>query len=466
MIQTGISPGIVAAFIFILFDIIVLAVVDFLLIHAVCHLYYRNINTGSSTEVKSLAIPGVVTNLLGSFRSLTNCSALLVKVILVAAVFLVNLDVNNELIPIVKPKRLQAVYEFNASQAEWDGFDDRSRAVTRREEFTRVRCSVRSGENYTFYQPAFNLTGSVTLQDEKDFNQGIGTQYLVDHESLTCLTPDVVENPRPLMKVVNCSHFGYQGCEYPARYELNVTLRQDLTKSRNMTMDFGAGKFPYTIIEYNQDDVREAFPEYDNPKMYCLEQCRGLFQSCCNGLNEGNCSKNIRTCNVVARNSTHTILEKWIVERQEGVNVVLVRNHPGPVMEGSLEIGKDRAVYLLACYPRSFDWWVYAGLIMTKSYVYRYIPTSYSMKDSVGRTVIPTYSIVLGTVILFIVVVACIVYCVTLMRDERPRFNTVNGLSSILREELYPTGNSLREGGLVAVFGVKDADNKVRFKPL
>lgn len=287
---------------------------------------------------------------------------------------------------------------------------------------------------------------------------------MVNYRTLLCLSPSIVDFPAPILKVVGCSHLGSTYCANSSLFQRTLKKLGDSMESSNFNIAAGTGKIGFHIFSMNSTDVQRGFPEYENATMHCLQQCVGINSRCCGRREETNCRTVLTPCLMVSQNGTHTLLEKWMITNEFEHNVSLSRRHPGPVILGTYNFGLNRAAIALLDVQTSMAWWEFAGVILTDSLVYRYQPREYQMKRGATRTLIPTYSIVLGAAILLLVFIGCIVYWFTLRFDHRPRFNTVDGLSSIMRKEIFQCGNSLQEGGAIVVSEYVDEDDILRIR--
>lgn len=355
------------------------------------------------------------------------------------------------------------MYDFIPTDEEWNAHKG-SRVVERIVEYSGKSCVIRENDTAVFYQVAFNLSGNKILSNETEVPNAEDGLFEIDYRSLLCLSPERVANPRPIMKVVSCSHLGSTSCANSSLLKRTLKMGQQTLASYKFDITAGSGKIGYGFLVMNSDDVKLGFPEYENPTLYCLQQCVGLYSRCCRRRGETNCRKIWTPCLMVSQSATHTLFERWIITNEFENNVSMIRHYPGPVVEGIFNFGRNRAVVALLDIRTSMAWWEFAGAILTESLVYRYRPTMYVMKRGSTRTFIPTYSIILGAAILLVVFTGCVLYWFTLRHDRRPRFNTVGGLSSILRKEVFQCGNSLQKGGAVVVSECAEEDDVLRIR--
>lgn len=114
-------------------------------------------------------------------------------------------------------------------------------------------------------------------------------------------------------------------------------------------------------------------------------------------------------------------------------------------------------------------WASFSTQVVTEGAIYRPLPNSTEV-TIVGapetRTAIPIYVIVIISVLLLITIVARIATNLTIEKDERPRLNTINGLSSIAREESELIGASLVQGRTMSVGIMKLEGSEGHFGPV
>lgn len=467
MFTIDIPSGYVLAVFFVVFDVICLAITDVLLTRFVCALYYRDIHAGNVIDVHSLDIPGIVNYLVGKWFSFANLVTLFIKITLITFVFFINFKVNSTDGFEYKMERRKATYDFVPTDAEWGSGN--VRAVARRAEFTRLSCREFDGDKVTFYRSVFNLTDDLVLLDETNVPNATNGIYPVNDDSFLCVSPRHVRdsNADPILFVKGCSSLGTTTCANSTEYRRTVTSVRPI-KSLQFPISAGTGVMGYGAEWYNNTDIARVFPEYVNPSLFCLQQCFGIQNRCCRTREDTNCRKIITPCLIVAedREKNETLFERWLLENEMGSSLVLVRTHPGPIIAGVYNFGVNRKSVALLDVQTSVNWWEYAGVLLTDSFVYRYAPRVYERKEPTRPTFIPLESIVLGALMLCILIFGAVGIGMTIGTDERPRFNTVNGLSSILREEHSSTGNSYREGASVLLGFSHRASGKLHLGPV
>lgn len=316
----------------------------------------------------------------------------------------------------------------------------------------------------------FNLEDNVDLLNETDVPVAGMREITVNDSSIICLSPKFVSNHAvdPILMVRGCSTLGSVDCANSTEYQRAITAAPNENLSVSFDISYDLGSIGYGTTVFNSTDVAKGFPEYVNPNLICLAQCVGLQDECCQNAQSTNCRKIIKPCLIFAedKEKNETLFERWTISNQVGDKVYLSRTHPGPILEGVFNFGLDRARVALINVHTSVSWWEYAGVLLTDSFVYRYTPRDYELKKASRPTFIPLETIVLGALFVLIVMIGCIAIRISIGEDERPRFNTVNGLSSILREENTPTGNSYREGKNALLGLVRNRSQRLHFGPV
>lgn len=470
-----IPSGYVLAFFFILFDVLCLALVDVLLIRLSCSLYYREISEGRSLNIRSFDIPGVVTYLVGKATSFANIVTFSLKIIVIVFIFFINFNVESA----KDGERFSsmdftATFDFIPTNEEWNNAS-RIRAVERSPEFSRWSCKDHPDPEdpykVTFYRTAFSLSNSAILLNETDIPNATAAQYPIDSTTLLCLSPKNVSEKyiRPILKVLGCSKLiPDQNCYNSTKISRTIDAQINVSSARYFSVPAGTGKIGYGFKSMNETQVKKGFPEYSNPKLHCVLQCLGLTGPCCGNRRDRNCRKSVTPCILVEKNEKYntTLLEKWYITENSGVNIRMERMYPGPILEGLIDLDTNRAGVSLLDVDTNSNWWEFAGVILTDSLVYRYNPQKYDIRYTATPTEIPPETIILGALTLCVVIFGSIAVYFTIGRDNRPRFNTVNGLSSILREERFPTGHSFREGN-IAILGLsREPSGRVRLGPI
>lgn len=449
MFTLNIPSGYVLAIFFVVFDVLCLAVTDVLLTRFVCILYYRDINKGCPVLVRSLDIPGVVTYLVGKWFSFANLLTFFIKIVMLVFVFIINFKVESTDGFQYYIERRNCTYDFIPTKAEWD-VQNRNRIVERRGEFTRLSCREFQGDSVTFYRSVFNLKDDTVLINETDVPNVQSGQYGVNDNSFICLSPRYARNSSvdPILKVKGCSRMDSPSCSTSMEYRRTIIANRNEDADGDFTIVAGTGRITYGSLLFNKSDIAKGFSQYVNPSLHCLQQCYGVSGACCRNRQDTNCRKIITPCLIVAEDNirNETLFERWMLVNESGSTIELVRTHPGPIVEGVFNFSRNRANAALLDVQTSTNWWELAGTILTDSFVYRYVPQNYELKKAIRAAFIPLETILLGSLTILIVISGSIASWILFGGDERPMFNTINGLSSILREENIPSGLSLKQG--------------------
>lgn len=466
MIQLDVRPGIVGAVFFIIFDVLILAILDVILAHVVCAIYYRQIQYGSPIDVKSADIPGITTYLLGKLFTITNIFALGLKIGFIVIVFFVNVDINNGRATSFFPETRTSTFHFNASDAEWASSINRT--VERRFEKSR-RCFNITGEQneqIKYFRLAFNLTsGSPAVTNE---TQGDHGSIPIDEASIFCLNGSV-KNPQPLVNVLGCSPFLTDRCRNGTIIELQAdTTTTDLEFIvRFPDFPIPGTTMDYKILSFQDSGLKEAFPVYTDPKLYCTDICNGVEErQCCAPRTIGPCNPPKRPCVLRASINGNTLVERWNMIEQKGAIRTLQREFPGPVFEGNVDFGIAQLAHTLFDFSKSMDWRLFSGTLIANALIYRADLLQFERLETRVVTTMPIYAIALGASALAIAVIAQIIVHFTIGKDDRPRFNSIDGLSSIVREENSPSGSSYKTGATAVVGLSTRGISDVHFGPL
>lgn len=455
--EIRVRPGYVSAFYFVLFELFLVPLVDNILSHVVNYLCYRDIYRGTKIDLKSADIPGITACLIGKRYSLLNMLVLIVKCALLAMIF--EMDLSIETSEIHNRETRTATFMFNASDSQWENQVHVINRPYSRLQYCR-KLDVETGE-IIYYSAAFNLENGTVLQNETTSLEH-DSSYNVNGSTFQCLGPhDVYDEYVVLnMRVVGCS----------TRTKYYCTRRDEMTKT--WKYEFYTG--PFTVSPYafdrnsfndskigfmNQTIVDEIWSEINSPTLVCLQKNlpgkissdrpNVVMQTDC--LLSGKVSK------------TETLLEHWRYDS----GGKLRRYYAGVVLEGDVDIGKSVRISILWYLSRAVDWEVLSSLLLSYSMVYEPIQRNFTKIGEIEYevTVIPDFAIPLTVSVVSIAIIIQIVVYFTIGKDRRPRINTINGISSVLREEKQPTGRSLRRGRPATLAWYFDHGRGPRFGP-
>lgn len=437
--EIRVRPGYVSAFYFVLFELFLTSLVDNILSHIVNYLCYRDIYRGIRIDLKSADIPGITACLIGKRISVINILVLMVKCALLAMIFVMDLTIESS--EVHSQETRSATFMFNASDSQWENQIHIINRPYSRLQYCR-KLDLETGE-IIYYSAAFNLENGTVLQDETSFLHH-DNSYNVDGSTFQCLGPnDVYEE-----YVV--SNLRVAGCSTRTKYY--CTRRDETTKL--WQHEFYTGPFivsPYTFnretfddssIEFmNQTIVDEIWSELNFPTLVCLKKT--LPGKAGSKHPYGETQTDCLLSGKVSR--TETLLEHW---RYDSNDSKLHRYYAGVILEGDVDIGRSVRISILWYLSRAVDWAVLSSLLLSYSVVYEPIQRRFTRIGEIEYkvTVIPDFAIPLAVSVVALAVIIQLVTCCTIGKDTRPRLNTINGISSVLREEKQPTGRSLRHG--------------------
>lgn len=457
-LELNLQPGIVTAMFFILFDLIMLSLFDVILAKTVCILYYYRINKGKALSVTSADIPGVTTCLVGSFLDPTNIIAILVKLGLLIIVFNVNIDTRTSF----SSMRLTSTFNFNSSEA---AFPPDAFKVVERRKGDASACRQNTDAGVIFYRQGFNLSLSenqtspeteiVPLSDE-DIQL-----YLIDGSTLTCMSPDFVPNFQPLLEVKGCSAYARGDCSvesvrsFVTDGDVIGTTDSDSFDASNSPSD-PQTFFPFKT--FNQEQARDVWGVVggdDIDSAVCVKIDAGLPLS----------RSSLTLCTVLSKIGNDTLLELWESTKiVDDVGFNMTQKMPGPLLKGQYDIGRSLCLILLkqAYSIKDYDWRSVAALLLVEGLLYsRYNLITVKSVSSRIVTEVPLISLGIAFGVFGLVVIFLIAVFLMTGHDKRPKINTIDGLSSILREEFNPTGSSYTTGR-TSVIGLFDSPTETR----
>lgn len=435
--EIRIGPNFVSTLYFVLFTLIVLPLVDDVVTRLVNYVAYKNIFRGQPIRLESADIPGITTGLLGKWFSPTNVVALLLKCVLLGIIFV--LDLNIETFEVHSREVRQATFVFNASDSQW-----RQRKPTVNRPFSRLqycrKLTVNTGE-ITYYGTAFNLRNDSLLTDQNATRGSTTNDSSIDGNSFQCLAPQqvyehyVVKN----LHVKGCSLVQQKFCTsqdpvslaWPGSFNGGSFVISPLLYDR---YTFDDAKVPFV----DQVQVQSVWTSLASPSLVCLiKQLPGNSSGI--GSTETDCLLHGRT------QDTNTLLEHWkyVPDANE-----IHRSFAGILLRGDVDIGKSVRISMLWYMHQDADWSVLSALLLGYSMVYEERPMNFTRIGEVeyAVTVIPDYAVPLICALVVSAIIAKVIVCLTIGKDKRPPINTINGISSILRQQVFRSVNSLTYG--------------------
>lgn len=508
----NLSTGYLSAFFFILFDLLLNTFLDYSFTWIASANNHRLIRHGAIVTVGSADIPGITGYLIGSRFSFINVTLTAFKVAFYSFILIVELSIDRQTYPNLIAKSNTGRFRFDPSDSEWGG-DKHRRAIQRPHGFI-WQCSEEDNEAITFYSVSFNLTSDIINSTEADIvsQSGLDDDSVnVIGGSLKCMSPGNVDSKdiQEVLRISGCSPLSEQRCTFGISKPLKVDTDfidgdfGEFNSDRVGSTASGIDSYPlYHVFKMKNLSFTEqlgyAYHNYSVSSFTCavpdrtetqLEQIfrvnddqmsgdRAMRQTFTSSQAERQAKKfNAWSCILIARRGEKlTLVELWDFDR---VNKSLSRPFAGPILQGNISIGERIRNRLLYQTFHSFSWLTFSALIVSEAAVFEPVNQTFLIQKNDDNPVTVT-KLPLSIVISVMVVTSLIttVYiCVYMMNlnDERPKINTVNGLSSVARDVQYPSDNSLRKGpGItlalsqrmegVAHFGPIDETHQVAFR--
>lgn len=471
----NLSPGILSALLFVIMDILIIGLLDVVLTRVVCILYFRNVNNGQPIVVKSADVPGLTHFLIGTPWSLVNMGAILCKISLLAIIFVGNIDIgDNTQRPVSRMRNATFVLRPND-----DVLSDPKRDYAVRRRFDRSKfCVNRYNHNATldYYPIRFNLANGMHLKQDVVFNVTDTNvkRYDVDDASVVCMSPTETENEMKLQRVWGCTRIAET--DHPTR------CKSVVSHQINKSFDYDAlsiearlnGRLVSQIFKYSAENVSTLFSD-DYPT---LEKRLTCFSTNLHDVKQADLR--YMHCLLVAFNKTtatsfQTIIERWVLEVDRGERF-FVLPYRGVIFDGIFNITEAAAEAYLENLFLESDYESMSGDLIAVSSIYRAFTTdqqrqfiqydtrgeSQAAFATISKTVVGLLAA--ATAVIFL---AFVVTTLLLRFDKRPRFNTIDGLSSIVREEYAPSGQSYKDEGKKAILGLRfTKDDKMHFGPI
>lgn len=111
--------------------------------------------------------------------------------------------------------------------------------------------------------------------------------------------------------------------------------------------------------------------------MCCVMKSYGISGRCCRNKGPRKFRKRITPCVNVSKNKTHTLIEKWYVNDNNGWNTSLVRILLGAPINKSVDSESKRVILFLLDHETDLTWWDFAGVLLIDPLVYRCHPTTH-----------------------------------------------------------------------------------------
>lgn len=458
-----IDNGVVSAFYFIFLDIFLLTCLDGALSRLLSHYYYREIYDGNPLWLRSGDIPGVTNFIIGCRLSPVNLAALATKVLFISMVFLLDLNIFAE--PSNPTVRLLSTFELHSPMIPNEGTDFFYTEVFRPWERT-VSCyrvpktTMPANNSITFYHVVFNLTnGNEYLQDDvRPLPASAQKVIFVNHTTMTCLSPNNVRESKALVSVLGCSSLGRDpgsNCNRPANAKRTAPFIRAKINREAEQYTISLDNYTFSSIQFGAPELNRTFPEYvgegKNTTMLCFRSMYPL-------------AKQTKTwCLLKMIENGTTLFERWDYDWKIET---MQRVFAGPIFDTVLDLKLNRLLYYGRDAGPYSTWLDLSKKILYHSMVYKFEDNTVRLlKGGSTLTVIPTYCVV---VFVTFTVVICVLQVLVrqFVVSHHPLLNSIDGISSIGREESKPSGKSLVNGSTMIIGLSKIYDKVIHLGPL
>lgn len=466
MIEIRNGAGFISAFYFVFLDLVLITLLDSVLSRLLSFYYYRKIYSGRPMRIQATnTILGLANSFLKPWHSLPNMIALLIKVIFVGSVFFLDLNIDAKKIMVFEKQRY-----FGAYSANIDVFTGEEDSLGLKPFRFIMDCKEMDGDNGTYYQVAFNFTpnvGDVDTPNVEDVDSAIDLIPIYNESTTICLSPKFVKQPKESLVVLGCSELGRVNgtpCEYEARLSKNATALSffNLSEGTASIIEFSAktkNYYSYSRFEFNRSVVISIFPEYVDAEVVeitCLRTLMGLpdlvFTT---------------QCHLFVFRNGETLIELWTYN-EDSRNIA--RKFAGPIFKGKVTFlfkQKERIIWQ-SFVASSSNWQSLSDIIVFEISVFDDSQQTIEiLTKEVIVSQIPSFSVGIVIAMVVICISSFVITSLTVDRtDNRPHLNTINGLSSIAREERDPSGASTTKGTTMVLGLILQNDGTVRLRPL
>lgn len=463
--------GYVNAFYFILLDLVALSLFDIAFAKVASAQYLRRIRKGKALRARSTDIPGVSSYLIGGYLLPINMIILLIKVLLFTAICLMEVDIEGRVIHNGDGVILNGNYVFNTSvqRDTWDDYEVVEKQLTIARDCVLLNQSANTIE---FYNTAFNLTGDqlVTIGSTGFTATDYYDAIPIRKDTIQCLSPEFVldASVRRSLKVVGCSQvMGKTTCtnESVVSVPMVIPSIQDARTMVNISLYTLDGTTVYTTaILFGEEDTRyrdsiaQLSNDYKDANSVCLFWYTGNDAQIEDQTGVLHC-----LVDVYFATTNSTLVERWDYNFADSQ---FERSFPGPLFEGNVRVPLNMAAGLLRQYSAN-SWFTISTMLFSIGSYYQ--PTDIKidkLSSRVNGSEVKLRSAIGVGVFVLIAIVFRTVLKFTLDNDEWPQLNTVNGMSSVIREEREPSGRSLVTGQPTVLGFAEVEKSTIRFGPL
>lgn len=464
VVEFNLSSGHVSAIYFVLLEFVMLAVIDIMLIHVVSSLWYRRIINGVALEVKTAEICGVANSLVGRYSAPPNLFAYAVKITLLGFILLTDVNIDSRVVEITseKPITLTGTFGFDPSHKPW--------GLTLFKAVTRPTpdisgCRITNNETITFFRIHFNFTDNVVYEDEDE-----DEIYPINDSTIICSkNGSVPYKEENVLEIVNgCSDLGTTRCSNESIFERSFDVRERRPYPDpvpfELFLEWSKGETISYLVQNYTKAAPEIWPEYtrgkySKPTLACTSSTFKIEVS-----DNNYETRSLESCIVTAEVGNGTLVELW---QHDGNKSTFTRLFPGPIFARRLDVGQTfKGIILRELRDQFYSWESFSARLIARGVVYEksIVPVT-EVLGTKTVVVIPLYNLIIVGVLLLITAIVSVIVIRTVANDTKPRINTINGLSSIAREETDPTGRSLDAGNPMKI-GLTKRDEDAHFGPL
>lgn len=464
LVDFDLQPGVLSAIAFVTLEAIAIGLIDYATGRVLSWYYYRMLAKGQKITLQEANVPGVTRYQIGRRFAIHNIFATLVKIVVLAIIFYINLSITSRTIRRETYPIEMSTFVMSSSDDAWD----RDRNYTVRREYDESRsCYERNDDEITFFPIVFNLTNNVVLEnDDQHPNQNSSQYYFVNVSTIICANPQNMIDPKPLAKIVGCSRKVSGGCRNSTDVVVPTNSTDNVLWISNGDSKISSGERFYNVTIFDPDDVQKWFPEYtkNETSFNCLSYYVGSIQDE---------QRRNTECLLVYRPGKQTMVEKWRLYYDSSLDdLIFFLHQPGPVFEGDISFGEGVLFSVLRIVDSdrfSRDDYVKLGanlVALSSEFVGRtkvYLPEEKTVSS------MPVVAIGFAFAIFTGAIFASVLVIIAVMRDSRPRFNTIYGLSSVMRHHFLKAKderNTLTEQRQHPIIGVENDEAHAVFVTL
>lgn len=436
-IVLNIRPGLISALYFLLFDLVLISIIDTVMSRVMASYYYNTVFNGRQLAMKNADIPGVTTFLIGNVFSWVNIVALALKISVLVAVFIIDLEIGA--MEAVEKKRIDRsmYFRFNASDSYWNNLRPSIYSNSRESYDCRV---IETNDAIMYYSNVFDLAGNISVNDKLlHSNMHNNSAYEIDYKSVQCLAPGKVvpRNVIPTMRVLGCSKVNSKNCQF---YNLVTAYARTGRTGDELfgTLDSAGTNITQKMIYTLDVQLEGEWVAYKNTELACVYRIAGSVR--------GKMKKQYR-CLLFAEYSPFddragTLVEYWKIKTAEVHNhtdilrnnrLRIERAYPGPVFEGNISIGLYQKAYL--CFliwgrENRYNWATLSGILVGNAAVPAQKKLSITALGKVHQqTVIRMYAAYIIFFLIIITVVSSAIVCFKLGLRYQPDLSNINRLA-------------------------------------